>query len=218
MAGGAPDQRPQPRQHLLDVERLGDIVVGAGVDARHLVAPAVARGQDQHRHLAAVAPPALDDADAVHLRQADIEHHRVVGLGVAEKMPFLAVERLVDDIAGIDQRVGDLPVQVLVILDDEYAHGIMILLPETGSDIGEFRMLGKASGFRSVLGNDDLDTARALAILARHQHHDDADRLPALVGLACLGQRAAILCGHLLADGIAVGGRHEHRRRLFRRQ
>ena len=93
MAGGAADQRPHPRQHLLDMERLGDVVVGAGVDAGHLVAPAVAGGQDQHRHLAAVAPPALDDADAVHLRQADVEHDRVVGLGVAEEMPFLAVDR-----------------------------------------------------------------------------------------------------------------------------
>ena len=92
MAGGAADQRAHPRQHLLDVEGLGDIVVGAGVDARHLVAPAVARGQDQHRHLAPVAAPVLEHADAVHLRQADIEHDGVVGLGVAEEMALLAVE------------------------------------------------------------------------------------------------------------------------------
>jgi hypothetical protein len=57
--GGAADQRPHARQHLLDVERLGHIVVGAGVDAGHLVAPAVARGQHQHRHLAALATPFL---------------------------------------------------------------------------------------------------------------------------------------------------------------
>ncbi len=104
MAGGTADQRAEPRQHLLEVERLGDIVVGAGIDAGDLVAPAVARGQDQHRHLAAAATPALDHADAIHLRQADIEHDGVVGFRIAEEMAFLAVKGTVDDIAGVDQR------------------------------------------------------------------------------------------------------------------
>src|SRR5690349_18007071 len=43
-------------------------------------------------------------------------------------MPLLAVERLVDDIAGIRQRLGDLAVELLVILDDEYPHFWRILL------------------------------------------------------------------------------------------
>jgi len=42
MSRGAADQRPQPRQQLFHVERLGEVIVGAGVDALHLVAPAVA--------------------------------------------------------------------------------------------------------------------------------------------------------------------------------
>ena len=55
-------------------------------------------------------------------RQADVEHHRVVGLGVAEEVPFLAVERGIDDIAGVAQRFRELGVEVLVVLDDENAH------------------------------------------------------------------------------------------------
>ena len=50
VAGGAAQQRADPRQHLLQMKRLCDVVVGAGVEALHLVAPAVARGEDQHRH------------------------------------------------------------------------------------------------------------------------------------------------------------------------
>ena len=101
VAGGAAQQRADPRQHFLEVKRLGDVIVGAGVEALHLVAPAVARGEDQHRHRAPVAAPRLQHRDAVHLRQADIEHHGVVGLAVAEKMPLLAVEGAIDHIAGI---------------------------------------------------------------------------------------------------------------------
>jgi hypothetical protein len=37
-------------------------------------------------------------------------------------MALLAVEGTIDDIAGIDQRVGNLPVEILVIFDNEYAH------------------------------------------------------------------------------------------------
>ena len=50
VAGRAAQQRAHARQHFLEMEGLGDIIVGAGVEALHLVAPAVARGQHQHRH------------------------------------------------------------------------------------------------------------------------------------------------------------------------
>ena len=56
----AAQQRADARQHFLHVEGLGHIVVGAGIEALHLVAPAVARGEDEHRHLlarrAAISP------------------------------------------------------------------------------------------------------------------------------------------------------------------
>ena len=99
VAGGAAQQRAQARQHFLHVERLGDIVVRAGVDALDLVAPAVARGQDQHRHRAPGLAPRFEDRDAVLLWQADIEHDRIIGLGIAAKPALLAVEGAVDRIA-----------------------------------------------------------------------------------------------------------------------
>ena len=119
VAGGAPQQRADARQHLLHVEGLGDVVVGAGVHAGHLVAPAVARGEDEHRHLALVAAPLLEHAEAVHLGQAEIEHDGVVGLGIAEEMPLLAVEGGIDGVARIAQRRDELPVEIGIVLDDE---------------------------------------------------------------------------------------------------
>ena len=121
MAGGAAQQRADPGQHFLEMKGLGDVVVGAGVEALHLVAPAVARGEDQHRHRAAVAAPGLQHRDAVHLRQADVEHDGVIGLGVAEEVPLLAVEGAVDHIAGVGQRRRQLAVEIRIVLDDEQA-------------------------------------------------------------------------------------------------
>ncbi len=123
MAGGAAQQRAHPRQHLLHMEGLGDIVVGAGIEALHLVAPAVARGEDQHRHLLALAAPGFQHREAVHLRQADIEHHGVVRFVLAEIMAFLAIMGAVDRIARIGQRFEDLAVEIGIVLDDEQTHG-----------------------------------------------------------------------------------------------
>ena len=90
------------------MERLGDVVVGAGVEALDLVAPAVARGQDQDQHGAAVLAPLLEHAHAVQLGQAQIEDHRVIGFGVAQIVAFLAVARGVHHIARRLERGGDL--------------------------------------------------------------------------------------------------------------
>ena len=121
VAGGAAHLGAHARQQFLHVERLGEIIVGAGVHAGDLVAPAVARGEDDHRHLAFGPAPLLEDRDAVHLRQPDIEDDDVVGLGFAEEVAFLAVERLVDGIAGVGQRRHQLAIEIGIILDDERA-------------------------------------------------------------------------------------------------
>ena len=122
VARGAAHLRAHARQQLLHVEGLGEIVVGAGVHAGDLVAPAIARGEDDDRHLAVGAAPLLEDGDAVHLRQADVEDDDVVGLGVAEEVALLAVGRGVDGVARIGQRRDELAVQILVILNDQDAH------------------------------------------------------------------------------------------------
>ena len=122
MAGRAAQLRPDAGQQLLHVEGLRHVVVGARVHAGDLVAPAVARGQDDDVELLLRPPPLLQDRDAIHLGQAEIEDHHVVGLGVAEEVAVLAVAGAVDGIAGLAQRVAELTVEVWVIFDDENAH------------------------------------------------------------------------------------------------
>ena len=126
VAGRAAQKRAHARQHFFQMKWLGDIIVGAGIEALHLVAPAVARGEHQHRHGAPGATPGFQHRDAVHFRQADIEDHGVVGLGLAEIMALLAVEGAIDDIAGVGQRGGELAVEVGIVLDHEEAQGILL--------------------------------------------------------------------------------------------
>ena len=123
VAGGAAQQRAQARQHFLHVEGLRDIIVGAGVNALDLVAPSVAGGQDQDRHRASALAPGFEDRDPVAFGQADVEHDRVVRLGVAAKPALLAVERAVDRIARGLERGGHLTVQIPIVLDNQKPHG-----------------------------------------------------------------------------------------------
>ena len=123
VAGGAPQKRPHARQHFLHMEGFGDIVVGAGVNALDLVAPSIAGGQDQDRHRASGLAPGFEDRDPVAFGQADVEHDRVVRLGVAAKPAFLAVERAVDRIARRLEGGGHLTVQIPIVLDNQKPHG-----------------------------------------------------------------------------------------------
>ncbi len=98
VADRAAQQRAHAGEHFLEMKGLGDIIVGAGVEALYLVAPAVARGEHQHRHGAAGAAPGLQHRNAVHFRQADVEDDGVIGLAVAEEMALFAVEGAIDDV------------------------------------------------------------------------------------------------------------------------
>ena len=122
MAGGTADQGPQARQHLFHLKGLGHVIVGAGIEARDLLAPAPARGEEQHRHGAPGAPPALEHRQPVDDGQAEVEDDGVIGLGIAEEMALLAVGREVDGVAGVTERRLELARQVGIIFDDEDAH------------------------------------------------------------------------------------------------
>src|SRR5690242_10391002 len=107
------------------MERLGEVIIGAGVHARYLVAPTITRRQYDHRHLAVAAPPLFENRNTVDFRQTDIQNYDVIRLSIAKKIAFLAVRRCVDRETGVGKRRRKLPVQVLVVLDYQCAHGLI---------------------------------------------------------------------------------------------
>ena len=83
----AAQQRLDPAHQLAQAERLGQVVVGAELEADDLVDLVVARRQDQDRHLGAGGADAAQHLEAVDAGQADVEDHEVRGLGVAISRP-----------------------------------------------------------------------------------------------------------------------------------
>ena len=70
------------RQQLLEAERLGDVVVGAALEAGDLDVGVVARAEDHHRHPVARGAHVAQHAQAVLARQPEVEHEQVE-VGVA---------------------------------------------------------------------------------------------------------------------------------------
>ena len=118
-------QRADPRQQLLALERLDEVVVGAAVESLDAVVGLGARGEDQDRDVALGAQPAAD-LDAVEPRQAEVEDDEVGDELLGRRERLLAVGRGAHLVAllaqGAAQHVGDL----VVVLDDQHAAGCVL--------------------------------------------------------------------------------------------
>ncbi len=95
--------RTDAGQQHAELERLGDVVVGAGIEAEDGVGLGIGAGQHQDRHPHAAAPQQPAHLAPVHVGQADVENDEV------EMARLARVQRL-----GAGRRgVGfELPVQV----------------------------------------------------------------------------------------------------------
>src|SRR5439155_15671494 len=122
MTGRASQKSAHPRQHFLHVEWLGHIVISTGIKPLHLVAPAIASGQDEHRHFPVVAAPLLQNADRIEDWQAEVEDDSVIGLGFAKIMALFAVLGGIDHITSIGESRYKLTVQIRIVFDDEQSH------------------------------------------------------------------------------------------------
>src|ERR1700676_68781 len=77
VAGGdPPERRPEAGQQLVHAERLGDVVVGPGVEGLHLAHALMAGGKDDDGDRAP-APDAPDHIDAVDAREAQVQQDQV---------------------------------------------------------------------------------------------------------------------------------------------
>jgi hypothetical protein len=92
------------------------------IEARNLLAPAIARREDQNGHILAGIAPLLKHTHAVQLRQAEIQHGGVVGFGVAKEMSLLTIRRQVDGVAGLRQSFGKLAAQIGIVFDNKNSH------------------------------------------------------------------------------------------------
>ena len=130
----APDQRAQPGDENGVRERLGQVVIGAGVERFDFVPLAFLGGEHEDRRPHAFFAQRRTDAVAVQARQHDVEHDRVVGVLARHPEPVGTVERDVDREA-LGFEPGSQPGrEPLLVLDDQHSHGGQV--PERSASTG----------------------------------------------------------------------------------
>ena len=112
--------RRQQRLHACGqlgvLERLHEVVVGTRLEARDLVLPAAARGEDEDGQRAAFAAQPLHHVDAAQLRQAEVDDGEIDGVLRGLEQAVFAVGRVVDAIAFGLELAGEAEPQGGVVL------------------------------------------------------------------------------------------------------
>ncbi|MNZ88621.1 hypothetical protein D3C78_1075160 [compost metagenome] len=96
--GATPKQRTYARLQLCQVERLDQVVVGAGIQAGDAVFGGIARGQDQHRQIGTAVTQAPEHFETVHAWQAKVEHRQIEDFTAQRVQGAVAVLQPVDGI------------------------------------------------------------------------------------------------------------------------
>ncbi len=118
----AADQGAQTSHQFLPLEGLGQVIIGAEVEALDLVLDGTARRQHQDMSADAGAAPFLQERQAVLLREHDIEDDEVVIGRPGLVIRFLAVQRGINGEPFFFEALFEGPHHGLVIFDEENAH------------------------------------------------------------------------------------------------
>ena len=100
-------------------ERLDEVVIGAGIEARDAVADRIAGGEHEDRGGGALAAEALGDVVAVHGGEHDVEQDEVVLLGLGLELRRRRRLRPVDDVALLFEHAADGAGETAFIFDEE---------------------------------------------------------------------------------------------------
>ena len=114
----APHQRAHPGEQLLALERLDEIVVGAGVESLDTIVEIGPGREDQDRDVVVLAQSAKH-LDAVELGQPEVEDHQVRHELGRRNERLVAVARAADLVSLLAQRAAQDVGDLLVVLDDE---------------------------------------------------------------------------------------------------
>ena len=119
-----PQHRADPAAQLCEAERLGHVVVGAGLEALDGVGLRVQRGQhDDRDHVAAVAQQPRHVVARRPLAERDVEQHDVVGLVGGRAQGGVTVGHGRHPMALALEGAGEHLAQWLVVVDQQDVEG-----------------------------------------------------------------------------------------------
>jgi len=115
-------QRAQPRLELVQVEGLGQIVVGTGVEARDPVADRAPGRQHEHRRVIAAAAQPRQHGEAVDAGDRQVEHDHVEHRPLQHAQRVQAVVALGALVPAARHRARQRQRQVGIVFDEQELH------------------------------------------------------------------------------------------------
>ena len=115
-------ERADAGEELVELERLGEIVVGARVQSADHVLDGVAGSEHEDRSVTTFPSELVGDLESILLRQQQVEQDDVVIIGVCQHGGLLAIRGHVDDVSLFLQSVVDESGHLGVVFDDEDLH------------------------------------------------------------------------------------------------
>jgi RimJ/RimL family protein N-acetyltransferase len=168
-----PAQGPNASEHLFEVERLGEVVVGTGVEAGEPVLDVVAGGEHQDRGRRPVEAEMAAEVDAVEITtEHDVEDGDVVGEPGAERFErLLPAQCDIHGHARLRQPASEAPGDLGFVLDDNDAHA--------GIVFSAGRRIRSASDSILPWMNDVIAADGDLVIRRMRDHPDEHERMVA---------------------------------------
>jgi hypothetical protein len=115
-------QGAQPSFELIEVERLGQVVVGAAVEPDDPVADRAARSQDQHRRRQAAAAGLFQHLQSIHAGERQVQQHDIRWCCTPARQGLPAIGARCDVESAPAQRALQRRLHGGVVLDEQQFH------------------------------------------------------------------------------------------------
>ena len=122
MRAAAADQCAHAREQLRERERLDEIIIGAQLEPLHPVFDLVARREEQHRGLFALAAQLAQHLPAVGARQHHVQYDDGVLAGEREMPPIESVAGDIDHEAVLRQPLAQVIAGLDLVFHNQHSH------------------------------------------------------------------------------------------------
>jgi hypothetical protein len=115
---------------LVDLERLGEVIVGADLQGRHRVRDLCKSGHQDHVHGGPPLAHVTEHGQPVHLGQAHIADDDVDGASIQDRQALCSVAGFRHPVAGVSERFGQGDPQVGFVVYEQHLQRHVRTLPE----------------------------------------------------------------------------------------
>ena len=133
------NHRAHAGQQFIELEWLGQVVVGAGIEPAHHIFRGISCGQHDDWRLTPLTTQFGRDLKAILLRQHQVEQDDIVRVDVRQRCRLIAIRRVVNDVPLLTQPLGDETGDLSIVLHNENPHGRIIEGAITSADESDMK-------------------------------------------------------------------------------